>query len=201
MPSLVRRPAPPTWIAITSSIMTSAIASVATPATADAQQHSAQTSVAITVRVQPLLAIRGVAVAAARASESGQRADAVSVVDVESNLPYRLAVRLAPAAAAGGGRVFVRAASGGFEPVGPDASIVVAASRTPGRRTHDVRCRVEAMPAEARDADRCALVYELSAEHHDSLLRTTATVNDGLRTADTNRREATRGPRGLPSGP
>jgi hypothetical protein len=148
------------------------MASIAPSATADAQQPSAQASVAITVRVQPVLAIRGVAVAPSRAAEPRERVEAVSVVDVESNLPYRVAVRLAPAAR--GARVFVRSASGAFEPLGPNGSVVVAASRIPGRHAHEVRCRADAMPADALDAGRCALVYELSAEYHDSLLRTTA---------------------------
>jgi hypothetical protein len=164
MPSPLRTSVTHTRIALAVTMML--------PLPLAAQQPSAQTSVAITVRVQPTLAIRGVVTAAARL-ESVDRLAATSLVDVESNMPYRVSVRLASTAT--GGRVLVRNASGAFEALGPGASVTTVVSRAPGRRTHEVLCRLEGTDAEAQDVTACALVYDLSAEHHDSLLRTTAT--------------------------
>ena len=58
MPSPVRRATAHSWIAPALSITTSVLTSVATSAPAGAQQPSAQTSVAIAVRVQPPAELR-----------------------------------------------------------------------------------------------------------------------------------------------
>ena len=162
MPSPLRTPITHSSIALAVSIMT------AVPV--EAQQPAAQTSVAISVRVQPTLGIHGV-VAGVTRLEAG-RLTATSIVNVESNLPYRVSVRLA--SPPDGARVLVRGATGVFEPLAPGASVTTVVSRTPGRRGHDVLCRVETTTLAPVDGAACGLVYELSAEHHDSLLRTTA---------------------------
>jgi hypothetical protein len=184
MPSPLHTPIAHRSIALAVSIMA--------PVPAKAQQPSAQTSVAISIRVQPTLAIHGVLAGVARLD--GGRLTATSIVNVESNLAYRVAVRLAPAAPTRAARVLVRNATGAFEPLAPGASVIAVASRTPGRHAHEVLCRVEAATADPLDAAPCPLVYELSAEHHDSLLSTTAIP-------DTKLREAGRHARVIPSGP
>ena len=140
-----------------------ALATIAAPL--QAQQPSAQTSVAISVRVQPTLAIHGV---------SGRPGERSSVIDVESNMPYRVSVRRAAAQLPSDARVLVRNAAGSFELLPAGASVTAVVSQTPGRRTHEILCRVETATG-VSDAEPCALVYDLSAEYHDSLLRTTAT--------------------------
>ena len=156
-----------------------------------AQHVSAQTSLTITVTVAPSIAIRSVAPGAPRHDAGGLTTPAM--VQVESNLPYRLAVRLAPEQGARGAgnatRILVRNAAGRFEPLVAGSSVTTVVSRGAGRRSHEVLCRVEAPASEPLDAGRCALVYELAAEHNDALLRTSAT-DYGLRTADAILREA-----------
>jgi hypothetical protein len=144
------------------------LASTVVVSTLDAQQMSAEVTVPIRVVVQPMLAIRSVVPARAR-TESGEEIGSGAIVNVESNLPYRLSVRLAPTATAM--RVFVRSANGRFDPLVHGASIVVVARGAPGQHVHEISCRVES-PA----MDGCALIYELSAEYHDVLIRSTATV-------------------------
>ena len=143
------------------------LASAAAFSTLDAQQMSADVTVPIRIVVQPVLAIRSVVPARTR-TESG--AEIASIVNVESNLPYRLTVRLAPTATANDARVFVRGVNGTFEPLGRGVSIAAVARGTPGQHAHEISCRVES-PA----TDGCALIYELSAEYHDVLIRSTAT--------------------------
>jgi hypothetical protein len=135
------------------------------PAALDAQQRSAHVSVPITITVRPTLAIRSVVPA-----PTGDQLTSTAIVNVDSNLPYRLSVRLAPTAA-NVAHVLVRGADGGFEPLLRGASITTVVSPAPGQRGHEVACRVE--PAVA---DRCVLIYELSAEHDDVLVRSTAIV-------------------------
>ena len=142
---------------------------LAAPASLDAQQ-SANVSVPITITVRPTLAIRSVLQTSTRIA-SGAEVTSSTVVNVESNLPYRLTVRLAPTAGNSVARVLVRSADGAFEPLLPGTSIATAVSRTGGQRGHEVMCRVE-----YSQADPCALIYELSAEHDDMLVRSTAMV-------------------------
>ena len=137
--------------------------------TLDAQQMSADLSVPIRIVVQPVLAIRSVVPARAW-TESGEAITSTSIVSVESNLPYRLTVRLAPTATANDARVLVGSINGTFQPLGRGASIAAVLRGTPGQHAHEISCRVES-PA----TDGCALVYELSAEYHDMLIRSTAT--------------------------
>lgn len=156
--------------------------------TLDAQQMSAEVTVPIRIVVQPVLAIRSVVPVRAR-TESGDEMGLAAIVNVETNLPYRLTVRLAPTATAIDARVFVRSGNGKLEPLGHGASIAVVARGMPGQHAHEISCRVES-PA----TDGCALIYELSAEHHDTLMRSTASAcpDCGLRAADAHPREATR---------
>lgn len=158
------------------------------PMAAHAQQLSAEATVAVTVRVRPSISIRAVTPAPTRGdSETGMTVP--TVVAVESNLPYRVAVRLAPTEAlrerSNAARVLVRAADGTFEELRAGGAVTAVVSAVPGRREHEVVCRLETSAAEVLDAGRCALVYELSAEYHDTLLRSTATLTDhGLRSTD-----------------
>ncbi len=147
--------------------------------TLDAQQMSAEVTVPIRIVVQPVLAIRSVVPVRAR-TESGDEMGLAAIVNVETNLPYRLTVRLAPTATAIDARVFVRSGNGKLEPLGHGASIAVVARGMPGQHAHEISCRVES-PA----MDGCALIYELSAEYHDTLIRSTATFHAayGLRLA------------------
>lgn len=131
-------------------------------------QQSAEVTVPIRVVVPPVLAIRGVAAAAVQ-QQSSDGISATSIVTVESNLPYRLSVRRTVTAT--DARVFVRGPSGGFQPLDPGASLVAVARGTPGHQAHEITCRME-----SSSPDGCALVYELSAEYHDMLIRTTATL-------------------------
>ena len=144
------------------------LASAAALSTLDAQQTSAEVTVPIRIVVQPVLAIRSVVPARAR-TESGEIASS-SIVNVESNLPYRLTVRLA-ATATNAARVFVRSTNGTFEPLDRGASIAAVPRGTPGQHAHEISCRVEPPAAEG-----CALIYELSAEYHETLIRSTATA-------------------------
>lgn len=144
------------------------LASAAAFTTLDAQQPSAEVTVPIRIVVQPVLAIRSVVLARAQ-TESGEEITSTSIVSVESNLPYRLTVRLAPTATANDAPVLVRGVNGTFEPLGRGASIA-AARGTPGQHAHEISCRVE-----SSTTDGCALIYELSAEYHDMLIRSTAT--------------------------
>ncbi len=164
------------------------LASTVGVSTLDAQEMSAEVTVPIRVVVQPVLSIRSVVPARAR-TESGEETRSAAIVNIETNLPYRLTVRLAPTATATDARVFVRSANGRFEPLGQGVSIAVVARGTPGHHAHEISCRVES-PA----TDGCALIYELSAEHHDTLMRSTASAcpDCGLRAADAHPREATR---------
>jgi hypothetical protein len=130
------------------------------PSSLGGQQLSAHATVQVRVTVQPVVAIRRVVTTTA--SHTG------AIIDVESNLPYRLIVRLAPSTMAENARVLVRGVNGIFESLETNGS-VTAAVATPGQRRHEVFCRVET-PAMAR----CALIYELSAEYHDSLIRSSA---------------------------
>ena len=162
------------------SMLRAAIAfSLLVPVSARAQQLSAHTTVPITITVRPSIAIQSVRPALARV-DSPTRLTSASVVGIESNLPYRVAVRLAPTHGMGGRddgvRVLVQRADGGFEPLQHGASVTTVVSRTHGQRAHEVVCRVEASAPEMLDAGRCTLIFELSAEHHDSLLRTTVTL-------------------------
>ena len=145
------------------------LASAAAFPTLDAQQMSAEVTVPIRVVVQPVLAIRSVVPAPERTA-SGEIASS-SIVNVETNLPYRLTVRLAATATANDARVFVRSTTGRFELLVRGASIAAVSRGTPGQHAHEISCRVEPPAAEG-----CALIYELSAEYHDTLIRSTATL-------------------------
>ena len=157
-----------------------ALITLASPMAIGAQQLAAASSVPITLTVRPTLVIRSLAPAPARVTPSGDLTSS-TLVSVESNLPYRLAVRLAPSAVHEGSRVLVRSADGRFEPLVHGASVTTAVSRAGGERGHEVVCRVESSATES-----CALVYELTAEHHDILLRSSAT-DHGIRSADPHR--------------
>jgi hypothetical protein len=151
-----------------------ALVTIGTPVAVGAQQLAAQISVPVAVTVRPTLAIRSVMPRPARV-EPAHDLTSSTVVNVEANLPYRLAVRLAPLGGNGHGRVLVRSADGRFEPLVHGASVTTAVSRAGGERGHEVVCRVESSATES-----CTLVYELTAEHHDTLLRSSAT-DHGLR--------------------
>jgi hypothetical protein len=179
MPSTLRS------IAIhTLPLLTSAVA----VSTVGAQQLSADVTVPIRIVVQPVLAIRSVAPARVR-MESRDEIESAAIVTIESNLPYRLTVRLAPTATANDARVFVRSGNGTFQPLDRGSSIAAVGRGIPGQHAHEIACRVES-PA----SDGCALIYELSAEYHDTLIRSSATfcAACGLRTADAHHREPTR---------
>ena len=131
-------------------------------------QTAAELTVPIRIVVPPTLAIRSVVPAPPRVR--GESADAITttaIVNVESNLPYRLSVRLAPGAA--DARVLVRGSDGAFQSLARGEAIVAISNGTPGHQAHEITCRVA-----ATTPDGCALVYELSAEYHDMLIRTTA---------------------------
>lgn len=147
-------------------------------------QHSADVAVPIRLVIPPTLVIRSVVVGAARTTSSDATV-ATAIVNVESNLPYRLSVRLAEAPM--DARVLLRGADGTFEPLDRGASLVAVARGRPGHQSHEIVCRVEG-PA----PNGCALVYELSAEYHDTLIRASATlpVAFGLRPAAQRPRDA-----------
>ena len=155
-------------------------------------QQSAELTVPIRIVVPPVLAIRGIAPAAVQvASRDG--VSATSIVTVESNLPYRLSVRRVETAS--DSHIFVRGSDGAFQQLAGGASLVAVARGMPGQQTHEVTCRVE-----SSSPDGCALVYELSAEYHDMLIRTTATLSPtfGLRPAAKNPQDAYTGAATLP---
>jgi hypothetical protein len=151
----------------------------------DAQRLPAEVAVPIRIVVQPVLAIHSV-VPTRVPTESREAISSATIVNVESNLPYRLTVRLAATAATNDARVFVRSADGTFQPLGRGASIAAVARGTPGQHAHEITCRVE-----SSSSDGCALAYELSAEYHDVLIRSTASLcpDCGLWTAEAPPRE------------
>jgi hypothetical protein len=140
---------------------------VAASTTLGAQQ-SAEASLPIRIVVPPVLAIRGIAPAAVQ-QDSRDGISATSIVTIESNLPYRLSVRRTETAT--DARVFVRGPNGGFQPLDRGASLVAVARGTAGQQAYEITCRME-----SSSPDGCTLVYELSAEYHDMLIRTTATL-------------------------
>jgi hypothetical protein len=148
-----------------------ALALLSWPSLADAQQSAGQVTVPIRIAVRPVLAIRGVVPAPTR-TEAALRRESATIVHVESNLPYRLTVRLATPATPGSTRVLVQRADGAFEQLVGGAALTTAVGRA-GQRSHEVVCRVETDGSDPA-ADRCPLTYELSAEHHDSLIRSIA---------------------------
>jgi hypothetical protein len=145
------------------------LASAVAVSTAGAQQLSADVTVPIRIVVQPVLAIRSVSPMPVR-TESRDEMGSAAIVTIETNLPYRLTVRLAPTATATDARVFVRSGNGTFQPLDRGSSIAVVDRGTPGQHPHEIACRVE-----SPTSDGCALIYELSAEYHDTLIRSTAT--------------------------
>jgi hypothetical protein len=151
------------------SLQLGVFALLAWPAVADAQQSSSQVGVPIRIVVQPVLAIRSVVAGPVRIDASNGVQSAAHV-HVESNLPYRLTVRRA--APADRGAVLVRHADGTFEQLTSGASVTAVSPA--GQRTHEIVCRVEGDAAEP-NVDRCALIYEVSAEFHDMLIRSAAT--------------------------
>jgi hypothetical protein len=165
-------------MASTPKLPLAALAAFALPCDATAQQLSAHVSTSITIAVRPTLTIRGITPARIQVDSAGH-VNSSAIVHVESNLAYRLSVRIAPAANRSA-RVLVRRADGAFQHLVTGESITTAVSRSRGPQSHEVVCRI-ATP----ESDGCPLVYELSAEHADVLIRTMA-VDSGLRAADTN---------------
>ncbi len=144
------------------------------PTSSGAQQHAAEISTSVTVRIRPTVTIRDVVPGTARVEAAGKLAS-TAVVNVLSNLPYRLAVRLAAPISDTRVRVLVRNQSGAFEPLAPGESITTAASRWGAETSHEVACRLEASSPELLDGARCDLVYELSGDYRGTTFTATAT--------------------------
>lgn len=147
------------------------VLAVALSTRTDAQQLSATVSVPISITVRPAASIRSIDPRTPRVDASGFVV-ASAMVHVESNLPYRLTVRRAtdadPAA-----RIEIRRPDGSYLPLGDGAAVHTIAGAPPGDRVHEITCRVG-----ARDDDStgCALVYELTANTGEGLIRTTRRV-------------------------